>query len=263
VISLAVWGILASSPAAEGPAPVLPTAPAPSIGYIGRPAFTLDRHLRRPVEPYAPQPGDIFLATDMAIWSRVGHSLIGGTGVQHSGIIFALPDGTLALIEAGPFNSTRIEVVDPCRHMAEHVAKGDWVWVRRRRVPLTPEQSARLTSFLMAQWGKRFATWRMLAQATPIKTRGKLRTHVLGKPHGPDRSSYYCSEMVVEGFVYAGLMDGATARPSATYPRDLFFGRSKNPYLDRHMDMDPGWLPPSQWIPRADDDVPLVRPHWR
>jgi hypothetical protein len=50
---------------------------------------------------------------------------------------------------------------------------------------------------------------------------------------------------------------------AATYPRDLFFGRSNNPYIDRHMNMDPGWLPPSQWIPRADADVPLVRPHWR
>ena len=256
MISLAVWGILAASLAANGPGP----APAP---HVGQPAFTLDRHLRGPVEPYAPQPGDIFLATDMALWSRVGHSLIGGTGVQHSGIVFARPDGTLGLIEAGPFNSTTIEVMDPYTHMAEHVAKGDWVWVRRRRVPLTPEQSARLSAFLMEQWGKRFATLRMLGQVTPLKTRGILRTPFIGKPHGPDRSSYYCSEMVVESLVFAGLMDGATARPSATYPRDLFFGRSNNPYIDRHLDMGPGWLPPSQWLPRAGDDVPLVRPHWR
>jgi hypothetical protein len=129
-------------------------------------------------------------------------------------------------------------------------------------VPLTPEQSARLTQFLSQQEGKRFATWRMLAQVTPLKSRGRLRIYVMGKPHGPDRISYFCSEMVTESLVYAGLMDGETARPSATYPRDLFFGRSKNPYIDRHIDLS-GWLPPSQWIPRADADVPLVRPRWR
>jgi hypothetical protein len=256
VLTVAVWGVFAASLGAQVP-------PAPYFGHIGQPAFTLDRQLRRPVEPYVPQPGDIFLATDMALWSRVGHAMIGGKGVQHSGIVFARPDGTLGLIEAGPFNSTLIQVMDPYRHMAEHVSKGDWVWVRRRKVPLTPEQSARLTAFLMEQWGKPFATWRMLAQVTPIKARGKLKTYFLGKPNGPDRDSYYCAEMVCEALVYAGLMDAETTRPSAMYPRDLFFGRSKNPYIDRHLCMDDGWVPPSQWVPRPDADTPLVRPYWR
>ena len=30
------------------------------------------------------------------------------------------------------------------------------------------------------------------------------------------------------------------------YPRDLFFGRSRNPYIDRHLDMS-AWAPPARW----------------
>jgi hypothetical protein len=41
-------------------------------------------------------------------------------------------------------------------------------------------------------------------------------------------------------------MDAATARPAATYPRDLYFGRSLNLYLDRHLCLDE-WQPPARW----------------
>jgi hypothetical protein len=85
-------------------------------------------------------------------------------------------------------------------------------------------------------------------QLTPLRTRGPLRTRFVGKPRGPDRDGYYCSELVVEACVYAGLMDARTARPSATYPRDLFFSSSKNPYLNRHLGaMDCSWDPPARW----------------
>jgi hypothetical protein len=214
-----------------------------------RPLYRPECGVLGPAERYDPQPGDIFLATDRALWSRVGHRIAGGRGVHHSGIVFALPDGRMGLVEAGPFNGLTIDVLDPYRHMAAHVAAGTCVWVRRRRVPLTPDQSARLTAFILAQEGKPFATARMLAQATPFRTRGALRTWFIGKPHGGDRKRYFCSELVVESCVAAGLMDGDTARPSATLPRDLYFGRSRNPYLDRHLVMDPFWLPPARWIP--------------
>ena len=98
-----------------------------------------------------PQPGDIFLATDESFWLRLGHAAVGGAGVHHSGLIFARPDGSLGLIEAGPFNELVTRVIDPYQHMSNHVARGTIVWVRRRRVPLTPEQSARLTAFASAR----------------------------------------------------------------------------------------------------------------
>ncbi len=112
-------------------------------------------------------------------------------------------------------------------------------------MPLTDDQSARLTAFVERQDGKPFAVWRLMAQVTPFRTRGPLRTWFVGRPNG-DRNAYFCSELVVESCVAAGLMDAATARPSATYPRDLFFGHSLNLYLDEHLQLDQ-WDPPARW----------------
>ena len=74
-----------------------------------------------------------------------------------------------------------------------------------------------------------------------------IRTAFVGKPNGLDRDSYFCSELVVEALVYAGLMDGRTARPSAAYPRDLFMDASPNPYLNKHLKLAPAWDPPARW----------------
>jgi len=212
--------------------------------YLGRPAYDLDAPALA-TTPYVPQPGDIFLASDRALWARAGHWLVGGGGVHHSGIVFRRSDGRMGLIEAGPFNSIRVEVMDPIEHMRDHIRAGERVWMRRRRLPLTEEQSARLTAFVERQEGKPFAVLRLMAQVTPFRTRGPLRTWFVGGPNG-DRDAYFCSELVVESCVAAGLMDAATARPSATYPRDLFFGRSLNIYLDEHLRLD-DWDPPACW----------------
>ncbi len=215
---------------------------------VAQPSFCVDDVIRGPLEVYVPQPGDIFLATDESFWLRLGHAVVGGRGFHHSGFIFARPDGRLGLIEAGPFNELVVRVLDPYQHMSNHVARGTKVWVRRRRIPLTPEQSARLTAFASSHEGKPFALLRGLSFMTPFSRRGVLRTPFVGKVHG-DRARYFCSELVVESFVAAGLMDCATARPAATLPRDLFFGHSGNPYLDRHLNMDEGWYPPTRWLP--------------
>jgi hypothetical protein len=226
---------------------LLGLGPAPESS-VGRPAYCLDDVVRGPLESYVPQPGDIFLATDESFFIRVGHAMVGGAGVHHSGLIFARPDGRLGLIEAGPFNELVTRVLDPYEHMNNHVAAGTRVWVRRRRIPLSPEESARLSEFASRHEGKPFALARGLSFATPFSRRGVLRTPFVGRVHG-DRPRYFCSELVVECLVAAGLMDAATARPSATLPRDLFFGRSGNPYLDRHLDLEPGWYPPARWLP--------------
>jgi hypothetical protein len=222
-----------------------PTAARQEASFLWRPAYCLDDKLRGPAESYVPQPGDIFLATDQARWSRTGHWLAGGGGVHHSAIIFQRSNGSLGLIEAGPFNSVTVEILNPFQHMHNHVAAGDCVWLRRRRTPLTAEQSANLTAFVEAQEGKPFAVRRLMLQVTPFRTRGPLRTWLIGGPHG-DRDKWICSEMVTEACVAAGLMEPTTARPSATYPRDLFYGRSLNWYLDAHLDLS-DWDPPARW----------------
>jgi hypothetical protein len=230
------------APGAAGFNPAARTA----CGYLCQPAYSLDEELRGPAHSYFPQAGDIFLATDQSFWMRAGHWLAGGKGVHHSGLLFMRSDGRPALIEAGPFNKVQVEILDPSEHMHHHAQSGDRVWIRQRSVPLTPEQSASLTAFAEAQEGKPFACVRLVAQITPFRTRGSLRTAYLGGPHG-ERDCYFCSELVLESCVAAGLLDPATTRPSATYPRDLFFGHSSNPYLDKHLPLERWWLPPARW----------------
>jgi hypothetical protein len=203
--------------------------------------------IRGPAEPYVPQPGDIFLATDKSAIMRLGHDMAWAGAPHHSAIVFLKPDGHYAILEAGPHNSVRVEVVDLLEHCNSHERDGELVWIRRRSTPLTPEQSARLTAFAMAQNGKPFATWRMLAQVTFfLRTRGPVRTLFLGKPNG-ERSRYFCSELVTESCLAAGILDPASTRPSATYPHDLFFGRSLNPVLNHILTINQSWCPPARW----------------
>ena len=93
-----------------------------------------------------------------------------------------------------------------------------------------------------------------------FRTRGPIRTCFMGRPHG-DRSMYFCSELATETCVAAGLMDPETTRPSATYPADLFWGRSINPYLDHHLNMDASWWPPARWFPAPPAIVSTVPLH--
>ena len=61
--------------------------------------------------------------------------------MHHSGIVIALPDGELRLIEAGPFDKVQVEMMDPYQHMSQHAALGDRVWVRGtgfRSAPSSP-----------------------------------------------------------------------------------------------------------------------------
>jgi hypothetical protein len=221
-----------------------PASGATSVLF--RPAYCTDDVWLAPARAYLPQPGDIFLASDRGFLARAGHWLVGAAGVEHSGIVFARPNGSLAILEAGPYNTIRVRALDALRHLRCHEERGERVWIRQRRVPLTPEQSARLTAWALAQDGKRFALVRLGAQLTPFRSRGPLRTSLVGGPHGA-RRTYFCSELVMESCVAAGLVDPASVRPAATYPRDLFMDRSNNPYLNRHLDLSPCWFPPARW----------------
>ena len=57
----------------------------------------------------------------------------------------------------------------------------------------------------------------------------------------------FCSELVTEACVAAGLLGPERTRPAATYPCDLFYGRSWNLFIDRHLDVNAGWCPPARW----------------
>lgn len=150
------------------------------LSYLYQPAFCMDHALRCPVRPYVPQPGDLFLATDTALWAKMGHWLAGTGAPQHSGIVVARPDGQLALLEAGPHNDVYVEVADLLPQLATYGAK-ERVWIRQRCVPLTEDQCRRLTAFALAVDRKPFATVRLVCQITPFRCRGPFRCAYLGK----------------------------------------------------------------------------------
>jgi hypothetical protein len=216
-------------------------------GVLCQPAYCIDENVREPFTPYRPQPGDIYLATDRSRIIQAGHRLALSGAPHHSGIVIALPDGRPAILEAGPFNGLRIEILEVAYDLGKHEERGEKVWIRQRRTPLTAEQSECLTQFALRQNQKPFAGGRMMLQMTPIRSRGPLRTFVLGQPHG-DRFSYFCAELVMECCVAAGVLSPETTRPAATYPRDMFFDQSCNIFLNRYFTLADGWHPPARWF---------------
>lgn len=223
-----------------------PPPPPPAASYLYEPAACIDDLLRGSPRPYVPQPGDVVLSTDRSAIIRAGHFLAGSKGVHHSSLIYARPDGSPAVLEAGPFNCLRVKCVDPLELLHGHEKRGEKVWIRQRRVPLTPEQSCRLTEWAEAQKKCRFAAGRMMRQLTPFRCRGPW-TEWVGGPQG-QRSSYFCAELVMESCVAAGLVDPTYVRPTANYPRDFFFDRSSNRFLDAHPPLADGWCPPARWV---------------
>jgi hypothetical protein len=218
----------------------------PADSFICAPAYSLDKTIRGPLSPYQFQPGDMIFIADHTIFWSFTHDLACAFQPHHSGIVIARRDGSLGVLEAGPHYCARVCILDPIQSMKEYERRGQ-VWVRHRATPLTEEQSRKLTEFAMPQDGKRFAIIRQGAQLTPFRSRGPLRTWFLAKPNGPDRSAYFCSELVTEALVAAGLIEAETARPAATYPRDLFMDHSYNLYINKHLKLAPDWDPPALW----------------
>ncbi|MCI0702192.1 MAG: hypothetical protein L0241_14000 [Planctomycetia bacterium] len=240
---------LAISPGADpiGPQKYTPTyvpVEAP-FGYLYRPSDDVRLAVRLPALQYIPKAGDVVLMSDTNVfWSLLYRfALTGRPG--HAGIVVTMPDGQLGVLEAG-FDGTQWTRLTRLDYKLNQYPGS--IWIRERLVPLTPEQDARLTAFALHAADTPYATWRFIAQGTYLNTRGPIRTRFVGRPQGI-RGRYICGELVVESVVYAGLIDPRTARPSATYPQDLFYDRSRNPYVDRHPPLAGGWTPSAQWTP--------------
>jgi len=200
----------------------LANPPATEVhSYVYQPAFELDERLRLPARPYRPQPGDIIMAANNDIRSVIGHILAGSGYPNHSMIVFARPDGTLAILEAGPHGALKegVSIVEMWPHVRKYEAVGR-VWVRARKIPLTAEESARLTEFVYMQAGKKFPKFRVYAQVTPLRSKMPLTAALRGRPDY-DKPGYFCSELVMNACSYVGLIDAELARPTATYPRDI------------------------------------------
>jgi len=226
--------------------------------YLYQPRYLIDHELVGPATPYHPQAGDIMLATDTSIFWIVMHNVALTSHPTHSGIIFKRRDGTMAVLEGGPHDTVRCRSLDALPHLKSYEAEGR-VWIRKRAVPLTDEQSENLTQWAEGQDGKIFALQRLAFQLTPFRPRGPF-TAYYGKPCGHKRNTFFCSELVMESCCAAGLVCRETARPSATYPRDLFFDSSINPYINKHLKLAPEWDPPARFTSHGcADDLPACK----
>jgi hypothetical protein len=232
--------------------------PLSEKAYLYQPAFVIDEVLRLPAEEYVPQPGDIMLRLDPSRFWRVTHYMALAFDPNGSGIVVPRRDGSLAILEAGPNDTLWVRRMGLFKHLKGYHDMGR-VWIRRRKVPLTECQSRRLMEFAEAVDGKEFALVRLGGQLTVLRSRGPLRTYFIGKPQGI-KENYFCSELVTEACVYAGLMSYEKARPCATYPRDLFFGRSLNPFLNANLEVNCGWHPPARWTCSPVKAAPCGKP---
>ncbi len=208
---------------------------ASPAGYLARPGDAPAKALA-----YLPREGDLIFYDDH---SRVWNALFAfaGTGPPlHMGIVVKKPDGTLAVLEAGPDDSVWVRLLDLAPRLQQfHRDFGGTVTVRRCKVTLRPKESAALTRFALAQRGKRYAVVRMLLQGTWLRPRGLLapllaRTYL-------DRDAWICSELAVAAGTVAGLFDPTKVRANATYPRDLVD--------DRRHDLSAAWEEPREWRP--------------
>jgi len=240
-VLIAAWFVHNLATGADETPPTPPEVPS----FLYAPSYELWNSRQGKVESYVPQPGDIMLATDSNVFWKITHDLAFAGEPHGSGIVVARPDGSLGILEAGPNDTLWVGISDMLPHLKEYDDKGP-VFIRKRKTPLTKEQSEHLTEFAMRQQGKRFALIRLGAQLTLLRNRGPLRTYFMGKPNG-DRVSYFCSELVTESLVAGDMIDREIARPSATYPHDLFYDQSYNVWINTHYRLQDHWFPPARW----------------
>src|SRR5262249_8904754 len=127
--------------------------------------------------PYTPREGDLVFYDDKNPAWRALFALAGTGPPLHMGVVVKKPDGSLAVLEAGPADTLRVDLLEVTARLHQFGRdhpKGV-VTVRRCKKALSREKSAALTRFALAQAGKRYAAGRLLLQGTPLRARGLLK----------------------------------------------------------------------------------------
>lgn len=193
-------------------------------------------------EPYHPQEGDLILWDDGCKWVHTLYKCFGSGGPLHSSIVFKRPDGSPAILEAGPNFNPKVFVQEVVPRLHDFYGT---VLIRHLRQPLNEEQSRKLTEFALAQEGKRYALTQLLLQITPFRPRGPVRTYCLGKTC-LDRKEWTCCELVGAATCAAGVLDKKKFFANAMYPRDFTY--------DEKWDLRPYYEEPALWYPRPQLD---------
>lgn len=187
--------------------------------------------------PYEPQPGDMVFFNDHSKKWGLLYKMVGSDAPYHSGLVFRKPDGKCAIVESGPDDTQWCRILELTPRLQGF--KGT-IHIRRVKTPLTKEQEAVHTAWCLEQEGKRYAFWRLLLQATPIRCRGPLRCQYFGKTYA-NRDRWLCAELVVAGNTHVGLFDPTKHFANSIYPRDII-------YDDVH-DISANFHPAEVWTP--------------
>jgi hypothetical protein len=226
---LGLWSLTAAVPDARA-------ANAP--GYLFRMVPGPDHAMSLQGEPYLPREGDVVLFDDHNKFMHFLYRIRGTGGPLHSAFVFKRPDGTLAVLEAGPNFTPKVFVLEVAPRLHDFYGT---ILIRRLKHPLATEQSEHLTQFALAQEGKHYALARLALQATPFRPRGPLRTTCLGRTC-MDRKRWMCSELTVAAVTATGLC-GKKYCANGMYPRDLCY--------DETYDFSSFYEDPALWYPLA------------
>lgn len=219
---------------------LLGTGQTPAAGYLFPRQTKAGAAQRQRATPYLPREGDLVFFDEHSWFWNFLFALAGTGPPLHMGIVVKRPDGSLAVLEAGPDDTLWVKLLDlgPRLRQFRRDYRGT-ITIRRCRRALSREKSAALTKFALAQKGKPYAVLRLLAQATPLRARGPLEP-LLART-ALDRGAWICSELAVAAGTVAGLFDPRVIRSNVTYPRDLVDNR-------RH-DLRRTWHDPEVWSP--------------
>jgi hypothetical protein len=207
-------------------------------GYLYHCTPAADGSVRLEAEPYRPQAGDLVIFTYRNVFWRILYTFVGSGPPYHAGIVVEEPNARLSNLEAAATTHYRVYLLPVHERFPAYEGR---IWVRRLKVPLTPEETQRLMDFATDQTDKGFAFGRLFLGGTLFRPRGAVGAWLFGETC-LDRDRWFCSELVVAACVAAGLLDGEEVPANGVYPRDLF--------LDQAFNFSVLWGPPLLWTPQ-------------
>ena len=98
--------------------------------------------------------GDLLLPSDPNVVWSIAYAIAGTGRPGHSALVVALPDGSPAILEAGTSDKAVVAFTPLQTWLCKYKGK---VWIRRRKSPIAPDQSSRLTEFALLNDKKRYA----------------------------------------------------------------------------------------------------------
>lgn len=209
--------LLAAAPAADPPGRNTP--PPPYSQNVWEPGTLWPTRSDQPrPHTFEPKEGDlIFFTKDTLLYALI-YPLARTFHPFHSGIVVRRVTGELAVLEDGAEN-WRAGTLQPLPDRLHHEYENGKarIWVRKITTPLTLEQSRALTAFAEGQIGRPFCSVGRLARMT-IPGRPAPRSY-------PDQPTWFCSEIVAQAMLSAGLFPPDRVRPERVTPYELMRDR--------------------------------------